>query len=65
MKRTATFTTELNSRAAKLLATISENEELETVLFSIENNAIGDTVIVAYGRADEIKVLRDLFNCAY
>lgn len=55
------FRTYYNSKSMILINKIIETEELNIKL-SVVNDAIGDTVIKAYGRTDEIRLLQAIFE---
>lgn len=59
------FTTYYTDRARKLIDQIEKNEELETIDYVIENNALGDTIITVTGDKEEVKTLKEIFNMVY
>lgn len=59
------FRTLYTDRARKLIDKIERTEELETIDYVIENDAIGDTVIIVSGDKEEVQTLKAIFEMVY
>lgn len=59
------FRTMYTDRARKLIDKIEHWEGLETLDYVIENDAIGDTVIIVTGATEEVQRLKEIFNMVY
>ena len=59
------FRTLYTDRARKLIDKIEEMEGLETIDYTIMNDAIGDTVIIVSGDKEEVQTLKQIFTMVY
>lgn len=59
------FRTLYTDRARKLIDKIERMEELETIDYVIENDALGDTVIIVSGDKEEVQTLKSIFEMVY
>lgn len=59
------FSTYYCDKARKLIDKIEEAEDLRTIDYYIENNALGDTMITVTGDREEIEVLEQIFNMVF
>ena len=59
------FRTLYTDKARKLIDKIERAEELETIDYYIENDAIGDTVITVSGDKEEVQTLKQIFTMVY